>query len=458
MRTFFFKHILKSLALFALILLSCSTGHQDQVLYKVEIGDYDVVVSGEGVLEAKNAQVLVTPAVRPEPTISYLVEEGTQVKKGDVVVKFTQTQIENEYVEALDEIATARADSIKTEAELNLELLTYETQYNTAKASADAARLQAANLQFEAPLTREIKQLEIEQFELQAETARKNLESLKKIQQEERLNAQLVIRQALNNVDRAKTQLAQLILRAPFDGIVVHEINRITDEKVQEGNTLFRRMPVVRIPDLSVMQVKLYISETDAQRLTIDMPAKVTIPSLGQQEYDAKVTKVDRIAKAIRRDSKVKKVEVIVELNSTSPEVRPGLTAIANVFIKRACNVIPLPFESVFENDSTRIVYVKEKNHYSPRSVASLYQDADFMIVYGDLQEGDMLALREPANTKVAWPESLSKVQIPAEIDTFKIEKKEPPPEDMPPFPPGMMQGMPGQSEMRMPQSGTDIN
>jgi HlyD family secretion protein len=319
--------------------------------------------------------------------------------------------------------------------------------------------LQLANLQFEAPLTREIKQVEIDQFELASERARKSLESLKKIQQEERINAQLRIRQAVNNVDRAKKQLEQLNLYAPFDGIVVHEVNFITDEKVQEGNTLFPRMPVVRIPDLNVMQVKLYVNETDAQRLARDMPAFVTIPSLQNRKYSAKVTKIDRIAKAIRRDSKVKKVEIIVELDSTASDVRPGLTASADIFIKRARNVMPVPYESVFESDSTRIVYVKEKNHYVPRAVASLYQDDDFLIVFGDLIEGELLALREPPNTRVVWPESLAKIQVPADIDTFKVEKNEPPPGDMPPFPPGMkMNGMPNQSGANRPQPGTESN
>ncbi len=452
------KHVLTYLfscgILILAVLLSCSSGELDDVYYTVEITDYDVVVIGDGALEAKNAQVLVTPMVRPQPTISFLIEEGTQVKKGDMVVKFTQTQIETEYLNAQDEVASARADSIKTEAELSLELLRYESQYSTAKASAEAARLQLANLQFEAPLSREIKQLEIDQFELEAERARKNLESLKKIQDEERINAQLRIKQALNNVNRAKSQLEQLTLRAPYDGIVVHETNFITDEKVQEGNTLFPRMPVVRIPDLSLMQVKMYISETDAQRLATGMPAKVTIPSIGSAVYSAKVAKVDRIAKAIRRDSKVKKVEVIVELDSTSKDVKPGLTAIADIFIKRAHNVMPLPFESVFETDSTRIVYVKEKKVFVPRPIASLYQDNDFIIAYGNLAQGDLLALREPPNTRVAWPESLSRMEVPAELDTFKIEKSEPPP-DMPPFPPGMM---PGQGNGSMPAPEMRMN
>ncbi|MBN1478691.1 HlyD family efflux transporter periplasmic adaptor subunit [candidate division KSB1 bacterium] len=441
LQKFFLTWSTRIVVLLPLIFGACSPQSHDQVFYQVKRGDYDVVVSAEGELEAKSAQVLVTPMVRPAPTISYLIEEGTQVKKGDVIVKFTQTQVETEYLNALDEVATAKADSIKIEAELSLQLLLYESQYSTAKASANAAQLQLARIKFEAPITQEIKKLEIEQFELEAERAKKNLESLKKIQLEERLNAQLRIKQAINKVDRAKAQLAQLTLMAPFDGIVVHEISFITDEKVQEGSTLFPRMPVVRIPDLSIMQVKMQISETDAQKLTLGMPAFVTMPSLGNKKYRAKVSKIDRIAKAIRRDSKVKKVEVLVELDSTNQELRPGLTAQAAIFIKRARNIMTVPHESVFANDSIRVVYVKEKSHYIPRPIVPLYQDEDFMIIYGAVNEGELLALNEPPNTRVDMPDDLAPIQAPAEADTFKVERKEQPP-DMPPLSPEMMRQM----------------
>lgn len=426
-----------------LFYLSCGGAEAYTVTYKAERLDYEVLVSGEGELEAKNAQVLQTPMVWPRPTLSYLIEEGSSVKKGDVIARLTQTEIENEYVEAQDEVQAARADSTKTEAELSLQLLMYESQYRTAKAGAEAAKLQLAKLQFEAPRTQEIKRLEIAQNELEAERAQKNLVSLKKIQEEERVNASLRIKQAQNKLNRAKDQLSQLTLRAPYDGIVVYGINPITDEKVQEGATLFPRMPVAKLPDLSVMQLIMQIGETDAQKLATGMPVRVQIPSLDNLEMPATITRVDRVAKPISRGSKVKKVEVVVELDSTTNAIRPGITAHADVIVRKITNVIPVPMESVFQHDSVRVVYVKQSHKYEPRPMASLYQDEDFMIVYGELQEGEELALREPSNRQVQWPDTLLPVQAPTDADTLKETQEKAPPE-RPPMPPEMMRRMQG--------------
>ncbi|MBN1561889.1 hypothetical protein JW998_16680, partial [candidate division KSB1 bacterium] len=111
---------LRQVIILFLALFACSPQGQDKVYYTVKIDDYDVIVTSEGELQAKSAQVLVTPMVRPAPTISYMIEEGTAVNRGDVIVKFTQTQLETEYLNALDEVETAKVDSIKTEAELTL--------------------------------------------------------------------------------------------------------------------------------------------------------------------------------------------------------------------------------------------------------------------------------------------------------------------------------------------------
>ncbi len=422
-----------------LLYWSCGGAEADIVTFRIERTTYRVLVSGEGELEAKNAQVLQTPMVWPAPTVSYLIEEGSTVIKGDVIAEFTQTQIENEYLNAQDEVEAARADSIKTEAELSLQLLMYESQFLSANAAAEAAKLQLARIEFEAPRTQEIKRLEIAQFELEAERARKNLSSLQTIQTEERTNAALRIKQAQNKVNRAQEQLAQLTLRAPYDGIVVYGINPITDEKVQEGTTLYPRMPVAKIPDLSVMQVKMQISEIDAQKLANGMPSRITIPSLDNLHFTGKVTRVDRVAKPISRGSKVKKVEVIVELDSTLHALRPGITATVDVIVREIPNMMPLPFETVFERDSVRLVYVKNSDSFDPQPVASLYQDEDFMLVYGNVQEGQELALTEPPKSRVNWPDTLMPISVPAEADTLKGQEKKESPE-RPEMTPEMMQ------------------
>lgn len=402
----------------------CSRQRAPEVTFVLASGEYPVVVKGEGELEASNAQVLSAPPVWPAPTLSYLIPEGTVVEKGEVIARLTASQIETEYLMAQEDLDVQRANYVVKNAELNQQLLQYETQMTTANASAEAARLQAAKLDFEAPRTREIKRLEISQFELEAERARKNLESLKKIQTEERANAQMRIRQAENNLARAKAQLDQLTLTAPYRGIVIHGINPRTQEKVKQGETVFPRMPVAQLPDLSSMQVNLKISETDAQRLAAGMTARITIPSLGSALFPGRVARIDRVAKPIQRDSKVKRVEVIVQIDTSAAEIRPGLTAAVQIAVRNLRDVLAVPHECLFERDSVKVVYVQRDRKYEARPVAVLFQDEDFAALYGDLALGDRLAMSDPGQENVIAPKKLAVPAVPATLDTFRIRRR----------------------------------
>lgn len=372
-----------------------------------------ITVNGEGELEAKKSFVLQTPRVWPAPTISYLAPEGTQVKKDDIVVKFEADQVKKEYKNAIEELEIAKAEAKKKNAELTLQRLLYDSQKNSAEASAAASKLQLAKLEFESPRNQEIKKLEISQQELEAERARKKLVSLEKIQIEERAHSQMRIKQAENKLNRSQMHLDKLILKASSDGIVVHETNWIKDQKVKEGDALYPGMVVVKIPDLSVMQAKLQIGETEAQKVKKGQQAIVTVPSIGTFQFPGKVTKVANIAKPIKRGSKVKKVEVIVEIDSTRQGIVPGLTASSSIIITEIENAIAVPHECVFEKDSVKIVYVLEKSHYVPHAIAIANQDADFCIIISDLDGDEKLALREPAASQINFPDSLITPELP---------------------------------------------
>ena len=75
------------------------------------------------------------------------------------------------------------------------------------------------------------------------------------------------------------------------------------------------------------MQAKLQVAETDAQQVKDGQITKINVPSIGSMLLPGKVVHVDKIAKPIKRGSKIKKVEVIVEIDTTFQELVPGLTA-----------------------------------------------------------------------------------------------------------------------------------
>jgi len=419
---------IKTILLFSVLLLGmhCSSKDEQLLTTTVQRSSYRIQIQGEGVLEAKNSKSINTPMIWPRPTIAYLIDEGSIVKKGDLVARLESTEIQNDYVTMLDQLEIVKADAEKKIADMELQRLLYKSQMQSAMAAAEAARLNLAQLQFEAPLERERLELDIQENEIEANNSRAKVESLEKIQTEERAHSRATINQVMAKLQRAEAMLQRMELEAPQDGMVIYAENWTTDEKIKVGDAIHPRSPIISIPDLSEMRVKLYLGESESQRIREGMPTEVTVPTVGTTVYPAHVSKIDKIAKPINRGSDVKRVEVFVELDEKNPGLQPGITADAKIILRNITDVIAVPQEAIFTVDSMRVVYKKDNHHFIPLPVAILMQDRDYAIVHGDLPEGSELALQKPGNSKLANIE-LEPIEKPAWADTLEI--KSPPPD-----------------------------
>ncbi len=407
-------------------LLSCQSKNAGQVNINFQIlkDDFVAKVESEGIVEAVRNNVLNSPQLWTVTKIAYIVPEGSRVEKGQLVFKLEAEEIQNQYLNALDERDVAKADAEKKYSELELERLLYDSQYRNAMAEMKTAELQLTKLEFEPPKIQEIKRLEIKQYELEALRNKQKMQSLEKIQKEDRAHMDLLIRQAENKISRLENNLSKLEINSPVDGFIIYEINRMTHEKILLGDEVFPNMSVVKIPDMSEMQVKIQLGETEAQKIKKNQKAIITIPTIDDLELTGKVSSVDKMAKSVKRGSKVKKVEVIVKLDSVFQDVVPGLSAFCSIEIEKFTDVIKIPLECVYEKDSVKIVYVKSKDRFIPQPVAIVNQDNDFAIIEGELEGTEALALVEPPYSKVRWPHKLVAYRLPEPVKTDSSQSK----------------------------------
>lgn len=390
-----------------------------ELTFTASRGDFVISVDAEGVLEAKKAHNIVTPNLRrARPQIAWLPTEGLRVKKGDIVVELEAGEIERDYISAIDEVEIAKADAKQEEAELTLQRLLLESQLKETEASLAASRLHLSKMEFEPPRIQEIRRLEISIDELELQKIIKKLVSIEKIQNEERARLQLKIKQAENKLKQSRHYLGQLQLTAPVDGFIEYARSWFTHEKVEVGGQLWQGMPIIKIPDLSIMQVKLQVSETEGQKLKQGQESVISVPYLGDLQLTGKVSKVAKVAKPIKRGSKIKKVEVMVEIDSTNADLVPGLTAECHIIIDKMKDVLTLPQECIFEKDSVRVVYVLGNSFYTPYPVIIEKYGNDFVAFHSNLTGGEKCALREPNSSRIKWPNNLKAPTLPAKADT----------------------------------------
>ena len=312
-----------------------------------------------------------------------------------MVVIFDSTPFESTYRNALNKLAIAHADANKKQAERLAQQFILEADRQTATAAAAVSRLQLARLQFVSPRLREIKRLELKRDGLRAEKIRKRIASIAAIQESERTQTDILIRQAERELKEAEETINKLSVRASTEGIVIYDRGWHA-VKPREGSAKYPGETVARIPDLSTMQVKLHVGEIQSQGLKEGQNAEITVTTLSAEPVTGKVARVARHAVPWKTGSNVKQVEVIVELDSTRIGYTTGLSARVRIFLTDGTLALAVPLDCVFERDSLHMVYVRHGDKFVSRRVNLTARNSDFAVVEGDLEAGTELAMGSP--------------------------------------------------------------
>lgn len=375
---------------------SDSRASKPTITWTTRRSDFTLTVTARGSVAAKNSHTLVMPRVYQRPEITYLALEGSFVHAGDVVVELNKQSFQVDLQNALSRLEIARGELEALKAQQASQRAQLESQIEIAEQKAGSARLQLSRIEFAAPRQREITRLEIEQAEVEAEKSRKKLELVSAGQKESLFQQTMVVKQVQSRADLARSHMAQLTLTSPVDGYVIYERNQSTGEMVKEGDLLHPGWSIVRIPDMSALQVVLDLSETDVQQIVEGQPVRITIPSLAYATLPGKVAQIAKAATPVRRNSRVKTVEVKVDIDSTLAGLVPGLSADCEIEAQKVEDAVLIPLDAVFVRDSLEMVYLAESESYSRRQVFIGRRGKDFAVVDSGLVGGERLALTEP--------------------------------------------------------------
>ena len=366
------------------------------ITWITERRDLTLNIKSGGSISAKNSNILNMPRVYQRPEITFLALEGSFVHKGDVVVELNKESFLRDLENALKDLEIARGELEAIKAQQAGERSKLEGEIEIAEQSANSARLQLVRIEFAAPREREISKLEIERAETLAAKNRKKFELMVAEQREALIQQNMKIRQVESRAELSRSHLAQLTMTSPVDGYVIYERNRSTDEKVKEGDLLHPGWSIVRIPDMSALQVTLELSETDVQQVKEGELVKITVPSLGYVVVPGKVAQIAKVAKEVKRNSRVKTVEVKVDIDSTVVGLVPGLSAECEIEARRVEDAVVVPLDAVFAKDSLDWVYFIEGENYQRRQVFIGWRGKDFAVVDSGLTGGEKLVLSEP--------------------------------------------------------------
>jgi HlyD family secretion protein len=323
-----------------------------------------------------------------------LVKEGDHVKKGELLVELDAASAQSQAAQALAQVRTSEADINSVEhggnheevLTLQAELVKARGSYESAQRNLDALkRLQQSGAASPGEVRTAQNQLDAAAAEL------KLLESKQKdrYSQPEVVRVEAQHSQAQSAYTAAEDVLDQLLIRAPFDGIV-YSLPVKQHAWVNPGDL------VLQEADLSKVQVRAYVDEPDVARLAPGERIEVTWDAMPGRIWTGTVTAIPASVK-LHGTRNVGETTCIVSNQDFKllPNINVGVTIVA----AEHPNALTIPREALREDDSVPYVYQVVNNEIRRQNVQTSISNLTQVEVTSGIPEGALVAIGS-TNTK----------------------------------------------------------
>jgi HlyD family secretion protein len=248
--------------------------------------------------------------------VALAVAEGDLVTKGQFLVEIDAQQAEAALQRAEAGLSSARAQEAQTRANM----LQSERNYNR-------------NLEIRKINPTLVSDEQMEQLKTAAEVSKAVYES-----------SQHSVEQAQASVRDAHTALGKTKLYAPMAGRVTR-LNVSLGETAIMGTLNRDAATLLTISDMSVLETRVRVDETDVARIHVGDSATVTIDAFPDTSFVGRVTKISNssVRMVAPGGDQAVDYEVTVQLTETRAEMRPDFSASAKIITATRTNAIAIP-------------------------------------------------------------------------------------------------------------------
>lgn len=381
------------------ILAACGGADVPVASETVAQGPLTLSVRGEGELRSAKPTPLTVPGKNwAQRQVEWMVPEGSLVKKGELLARFSSPEGEQQLAQAMIDLqrnALARAAKesglVSTQGRVEVDLSQVAVQLGIAQRYADAdLSTVARNQVLDAVEDKEY--LQVRQGVLQWQRDQSGV----------RGGAELAVLDAQRatfdmNAQTRKADLDALELRAPNDGVLLLAANWLGD-KPMVGANLRAGFEFGNLPDTSSMEVEIDLPQIEAQG--VQAGAAVVLHPLGRpdQRIDSTLSWVASAAKVRNRESPVKFLSMRAPIPAQAVErfrLIPGQRFAASVVLLDAKDAIAVPNVAIEQRDDRHWVQVKQGGDYVAREVTLGVRGTARSQVLKGLQPGDLVRLSQ---------------------------------------------------------------
>ncbi|MEO5801950.1 MAG: efflux RND transporter periplasmic adaptor subunit [Verrucomicrobiota bacterium] len=215
---------------------------------------------------------------------------------------------------------------------------------------------------------------------------------------EGRYNIEVAQRKELNE------QLGKCVIAAKKTGLVVYGGSNQDGmyyggyEQIREGATVRERQPIITIPDMKQMSVKVKIHESYIKKVSKGIKAKIQVDAFPEEKLSGEVIKVGVLPDSQNRwmSPDLKVYVTTISIDGSREWVKPGMSAKVEILVKELRDVIHIPLQAVSPKDGKQFCYVAKGGRSEPREIQVGEFNDEFIEIKGGLKEGEKVLLNAP--------------------------------------------------------------
>ncbi len=219
--------------------------------------------------------------------------------------------------------------------------------------------------------------------------------------QEQYEDAVLEYDTAKSSLEVTQSDLAETIITAPMDGIVVGEPLTPGTMAVQGNNN---PTVIMLIADLSSKQIKAQIDETDIGNIKVGQEAVFTVDAYTDKKFRAKVSGISQTdvtnswnisssSSSSTSSADVIYYYVTLDVDDPDNDLLPGMTARVEVVTSEKQYALAVPISSLKTNaNGSYVLLVKGDGSTEERTVKTGIYSDDYVEVIDGISEGDKIS------------------------------------------------------------------
>ena len=339
-------------------------------------------------------EVKISPDISGE-VVDLYVEEGDSVQKGQILARIYADIYALQRDEAASRVSQSQAVVDNSQASL----AALEASLEQAKQAYDRNKKLFDD--------KVISRSEFEGYETTYKSSQANYNAAK----QNIKGLQAGVRTAATGLSSANKNLGKTALVAPMNG-VISSLSIKKGERVA-GNAFSLGTEMMRVADMSIMEVRVDVGENDVVKVHLGDSADVEVDAYNNRKFKGMVTQIASSTKggaqSALNTTDVTQYEVRIRLdknsyadliNPSKPKsfpFRPGMNARADIKTKRQDNVLSVPINSVAARvrGSDKTVADKKKEEKKKQTATEGNTDENVSVDENELEEVVFVVTKE---------------------------------------------------------------